>query len=253
MSKTAKILIIVIFVVGIGFLFFSLKTVEQIKTQKEIILSLQESIANLENTITSLEEIIDLAKERIGSLRAERQRLTKELRETKIAKERVERELAQVKREKEQIEGELANAKVKITTLEEQNQTYQDQIAELTSAKSQLEQQLSASRVKYGQMTKKITKQEEEEEKPIPLKEGLEVVEGIEGEIVEISPTGVAAINFEGAINPKKGDTYYAVRSGKVVGKLIVRDIYHNILISQMRLEEVDDKIKEGDKVKLVR
>lgn len=266
MEKVTKVVVILVLIVSIGFLFFTAKTIDRIKMQKNLIVSLQDNISSLQNTINSLTETINLAKDEIGSLRTLAEQLREETAKAIADKEKAEKALAEAKNENRKLNVELkeANGRIAILTtqLEKQQQGGIDTIipegASLETMIAKLAQKLKETENKLAATQDKIATLESlgillERTPAISTIDGTpQIVKEIEGKIIDIKSDGVVAINFKGSIKPQKGTTFYIIDSNQVKAKLSLEDVYNTILVANMDIEKQDYNIKSGDNVKLI-
>ncbi len=215
MGKMGKMFVILLFVMTLGFVFLSLKSVARIREQRLSILKLDESVVKMRTSMASLKATLAAAKESVSDLRIERDQLTTERDEAKAAMEKAEAE-------SEKLAGELGKAKTDIQAL--------------TAEKDQLEDQVAAEKLKVVEIEK-------------------ELVPGDSGKVSNAHFSGVTAISFRGKICSKKGLSYKVSRAGSPVGEFKIKDIYRTVVLFDREESGmgVGETIQKGDKITLVK
>ena len=260
MSKPAKILVILIFLLGIGFLFLSLKTSARIQRQEELIASLKDSVAEQSGITASLKEVAGPAKDKISSLGAENSKLSDDLKSTQDLKAKVEAEMAEVKVGKEKAENDLQEALAKVKPLEEQNLSGQKEISVLRQEREELqrereelqqelviEKQTSAGAINELTEVKSVILANPRQWDRMVSPETVKGIQADRGEVLSIKPKGVTVVGFDGSSVVNKGDIYYVMRNDKRAGKLVIGDVYRSIVVYRQKEGKIEGDLQAGD------
>lgn len=243
------------FLVGLGFVFLSLKITARVNTQEQLISSLQSTVTKQLEAIALQKQVLDSGKEKIGTLRMQNKDLSDRLTEMTTAKEEAERQLAQAQKENKRLAEKLGAANDKIVSLE---QKYKDDVGLLKERDARMVVKLNTALEKWMALTKKVMGMEAAiaahpklwAQMVAPDKERVQD-EASQGHVLAARPSGVTTLVFQGNVALAKGDSYYTKRDGQGIGKTIIGDIYRTVLICQVNEKELGAKLQKGDELRI--
>ena len=255
MKKGLKIIAILTFLLSLGVLYLGSKLMtEVIAKRKEVknldaqVKTLEDEKSQLTDRVNSLTQANEGLKRDISSLRSERDRIASNLREEKSKVNALNREMANLRSEKDSLQSkvnsiqrEMNDLNQKLATLQEKEAHWKDTAKKELKRREILEKELAQYKGIPGG-------KEEEKVKLVP-----EIERKVSGKVLDFKYPGIIAIKFDKGILLRPGVTLYAFRKSKVIGKVVVKEVYSTLIVAKVKSMSLGETVSPNDILKIAK